>query len=71
MALDRTGLSRRGPCIDISCLFNGKRLNRTVVSHVSMLITNCAHSDGAEMSRMSPLTAKVTLDSQVRGGKVS
>ena len=51
-------------------LFNGKRLNRTVVCHVSMLITNCAHSDGTESSGMSPLTTKVALDSEASGNRV-
>ena len=36
-----------------------------------MLITNCAHSDGAELSRMSPSTAKVALGSETSRNGVS
>ena len=52
-------------------LFNGKHLNRTVICHMSMLITNCTHSDGAETSGMSPSTTKVALGSETRGRGVS
>ena len=38
---------------------------------MSMLITNCADSDGAETSRMSPSIAKVALGSEARGEGVS
>ena len=53
------------------CLFNGKCLNRTVVCHMSMLITNCAHLDWAETIGMSPPTTKVALGSETRGRGVS
>ena len=36
-----------------------------------MLITNCAYSDWAETSKMSPLTTKVALGSEARGEGVS
>ena len=38
---------------------------------MSMLITNCAHSDWAETSGMSPLTTKVALGGEARGRGVS
>ena len=44
----------------MGCLFNGKHLNRTVVFHMSMLITNRTHSDGTESSGMSPLSTSET-----------
>ena len=53
------------------CLFNGKRLNRTVVRHMPMLITNHADSDRTEASSMAPSTAKVALGSETRRGGVS
>ena len=61
----------RSSCIDMSHLFNRKCLNRTVVHHMSILITNCAYLNRTESSGMSPLTAKVALDSKASGNGVS
>ena len=53
------------------CLFNGKRLNWTVICHMPMLTTNRADSDRTETSGVSPSTAKVTLGSETRRGGMS
>ena len=48
-------------------LFNGKRLKRTVVCHMPMLITNRADPGRTEAGGMSPSTTKVALESETRG----
>ena len=53
------------------CLFNGKRLNRTVIRHMPMLTTHPADSDQTEASGMAPSTAKVALGSETRRGGMS
>ena len=53
------------------CLFNGKRLNRTVICHMPMLTTNRADSDRTEASGVAPSTAKVALGSETRRGGMS
>ena len=53
------------------CLFNGKRLNWTVICHMPMLTTNHADSDQTEASGVAPSTAKVALGSETRRGGVS
>ena len=52
-------------------LFRGKNINRTVISDVTSSITKVTNPGRAESVTVSPATAKVALDRQTSGLRVS